>query len=168
MKTSRWNFGATVIGRTIYVCGGYSGDLDSGYKALDTIEEYDIDTDTWSGVSKTLESREGCAAVSVRDRYVAIVGGTYPWASKNHSSIEIYDTYSKSMIGSPAKNPALLVPRHGYTAHIVQGAMFVVGGHADGHSKSIETLSISKLLTGWSISKLLAGWSIERVSSDSR
>ena len=47
MNGPRYQAGCAVLNRKIYVCGGWS----DGGQALDSVESYDVMTDTWSFVA---------------------------------------------------------------------------------------------------------------------
>lgn len=85
------------------------------------------------------------AVVLLQECFVAIVGGFSDRYSVG--SMEVYDTKSKSMLGSVATNPSLCIPRCGCFATVVGDTKYVVGCR-DGQGKVIETMSVVDRLAG--------------------
>ena len=76
MPTSRYSLAAGVVqGRKLYALGGSgSGGSGGSDKALDTVEVYDPDTDTWAAVAPMPTARDGLAAAVVNGKPYALGG----------------------------------------------------------------------------------------------
>ena len=70
MKTTRYNFGATVIGEKIYVAGGF----DSDCERLSSAEVYDSKSNEWLSSPNMNEKRVCCCVTSINGK-VYVVGG---------------------------------------------------------------------------------------------
>jgi N-acetylneuraminic acid mutarotase len=93
--TSRWGFGACMAGGRIYVIGGTDA-IDymppgTTIPALDIVEVYNPETNTWSKRASMPTPRWGLAAVTVGDKIYAI-GGYSEWEPKTFTPVvEVYD-----------------------------------------------------------------------------
>ena len=74
MPTPRWGVVAAVVDERIYAIGGRGGSFEGGHYALDVVEEYDPNTDTW--ISKTsMPTSRGWAGGAVIDDTIFVFGG---------------------------------------------------------------------------------------------
>ncbi|XP_061184544.1 kelch-like protein 26 [Saccostrea echinata] len=91
MLKERSGHGMANINDTIYVLGGISGT----YEILDTIETYNVDTDTWTKICTTLPLPVCFASTVVMDDKILLVGGkvTAEMESEDDGvdNIEMYD-----------------------------------------------------------------------------
>ncbi len=151
-KTMKWSQGADMnLAKhgfqmvahegSIYVFGGfaYSPDHNPGWKSLDTIERYDIATNTWEILSTKLPSpRSSNIAVKVQDQ-VFLMGG---WDStpqydgdkegRFHADIDVFDlkTGAVKTLATKLKQPL----RRAFNATVYEGEIYMMGGISQGAS----------------------------------
>src|SRR5712664_2063450 len=94
ISTDSWSTGAAVIDDGIFVIGGRQSTSGpcSGGPYLETVEKYDIDTDTWSAVAPLPNPRSDMAAVAHGGK-VFVFGGCTGTASAPSvtKEVDMYD-----------------------------------------------------------------------------
>lgn len=65
---------------------------------------------------------------TVLDRDVMILGGSRDGVDNILSTIEIFDTYSRSMVGTVSKNPSLVKPKMLHTVNVIRDTLHVARG----------------------------------------
>ena len=131
MNKKRSGHAAVVCNGGIYVMGGFNG-----YSKLDCMEQIDandllqpLSTSSitheshWTKLKCRLSTgRNGCCAVTVKNRYIVVLGG---WDGGHRlSSVDIIDTSNHTVIAGPNMN----VPRKWCASAVVGHRIFVVGG----------------------------------------
>lgn len=140
LNVARVQTGAALCNGYVYAVGGYG---------LDTIERipvaqlFDADrNNSWTVLPACLsEPRSGCAAVTVHDRYIVVMGG------RNHngalSSVDVIDTMKQAATNANnnphtdihyslvtvSAGPSMRAPRHNPGATVLDGRIWVVGGY---------------------------------------
>ncbi len=131
MPTARNHAAAGVVNGKIYVIGGR---LAAAYLSLgsntDVVEQYDPATDSWGTAGLRMPiARSGMGWATYQDR-IYIAGG------------EIFDAHMMAAIRAveaydPATNqwsvlPTMPTARHGVSVAVVNGRLYVIGGHLQG------------------------------------
>jgi N-acetylneuraminic acid mutarotase len=146
MLTARAAAAAAVQGDAIYVIGGRTGTGGpcTG-TALDVVERYDIDTDTWSEVASLPSPRTDAAAVEHGGR-IYVFGGCDGGAFLDEVLVydPVMDTWS-SLADMPTARASLV-------AGIRGNKVFAIGGFAGGPPLDInEVFNIAR--NSWSTSE---------------
>ncbi len=127
-------------GHYIYAFGGftYSENHKPNWKSVDTIDRYDIRTNTWTTVAKLTRARSSNVAVTIEDK-VYLVGG---WDSTPkfhndydgtfHAAIDVFDLKTETVTLAPFEMPKPL--RRAFTGIEYQGQILLVGGLGQGAS----------------------------------
>eukprot|EP00435_Cladocopium_sp_Y103_P067845 s101_g30.t1 len=121
----------------VLVMGGKDGDT-----ALDSVEEYNLDSNTWQSVSPLRIARWGCAAVEFRNQ-VYVIGG------RNTEPVLQCESFSRS---EWCMAPSLIEGRTCPTAAVLGGDLFVLGGGSSG--STVERLDFEA--SRWTIEPLPA------------
>jgi N-acetylneuraminic acid mutarotase len=143
-------------GNYIYAFGGftYSENHKPNWKSIDTIDRYDIRTNTWSTIAKLTTPRSSNVAVTIRDK-VYLVGGwdSTPKAPNDYegtfqSSIEIFDLKTETVSVAPYRMPDPL--RRAFTGIEYQGQILLVGGLGVGssHFELVSNVTLMDPITG--------------------
>ncbi|KPJ49076.1 MAG: hypothetical protein AMJ41_03655 [candidate division Zixibacteria bacterium DG_27] len=74
MPTDRWGLMVAVAGGKIYAIGGQNGSFSGGYTSSDAVEEYDLDTDTWTSKTPMPTPRGWGGCVAINDT-IFVFGG---------------------------------------------------------------------------------------------
>jgi N-acetylneuraminic acid mutarotase len=118
MSTMRSSMGVSVIGKKIFVIGGYNGIV-----YLSTVEVLDTETNKWSTLPSIKTARSMMGVTVIDDRFIWIFGG---WDESGYlDSIEIFDVEKNEWLTSSIK---LTSPRSGMTAITVDHKIFIIGG----------------------------------------
>jgi len=143
----RVSFTATMVGRYLYVVGGYNVPSQTPVR-LSSIARAPLAADGSLGpfepVSPTLTAARSAHAAVLIANYLYVLGGdseTGPLKSVERAVVN-----SDGSVGSFAVVPelALTVPRAGHTAEIVGNQLYIVGGKTDlGSQNSIERAAIA-------------------------
>ncbi len=138
MPTARAAAATAVIGHAIYVMGGRTGSAPCNPTALDVVERYDIDTDTWSTVASLPSARSDFAAVSVGGNggKIFVFGGCRDGV--DITDIDVYNTVTNTW----TKVNDLSQPRSSLMAGRVGTQIFVMGGSTGGVSGLNERYNI--------------------------
>lgn len=123
MPAIRSHFGSAVWNGKIYVFGGGG----EGFKSLNLVDIYDSMKDTWSAGSPMPTTRSGVVAVTLGER-IYVMGGGFkkPDGTFNFlTTVEIYDP----KIDHWEKGPDLLMRHDAPAATVLDGKIYVFGGH---------------------------------------
>ena len=146
LGTARFHFGCAVAGECIVICGGSSRVSTDGrkYEYVNTIEVYDIDTDTIRTASKTLNRPLGvcCATHPFDTESIIIMGGTLNAYTTAFDRPVGYDTYFYYF--TPSKS----IP-------LEAGALFVMCTSANANKKweALKGDALNVILTPLSVRK---------------
>ena len=117
MPTPKWLFGATAIGKKIYVCGG-----DNENERLNLLEVYDCETDTWAELTAMPNARNRIGMTTLND-HIYVSGG---WDSSGNvlSSVLKYSPETNTWTEVKAMNEA----RRGHQLVTLHGAIYAISG----------------------------------------
>ena len=146
MNKKRCQHAAVVCNGGIYVIGGT--DTAGSMSSLDCLERIDskdllqssfTPSSTYKSPWTTLNcrlstTRMGCAAVTVHNRLIVVMGGWCIW--KDLSSVDIIDTSNHTVM----EGPSMTVPRSWCGSAVIGHRIFVVGGCAE---RSVEYLDVA-------------------------
>jgi len=120
MKDCRLGGGSGIIGNRLYVAGG--SDMMSGQFALNTVEWYDVATNSWRRANSMIHRRQGCCACVI-DGLLYVLGGAGEDRQPTNSC-EVYspetDEWTEIATMELARQDAACV--------VVDGMIVVVGG----------------------------------------
>jgi N-acetylneuraminic acid mutarotase len=123
MSIARCGMGVAVIGKRIFVIGGYNG--TDGH--LSSVEVLDTETNKWSTLPSMKTARWGMGITVIDDRFIWIFGG---WTlGRALDSIEIFDAEKNEWLTPSIK---LTPPRFGMSAIAVDHKIFIIGGTSQG------------------------------------
>jgi hypothetical protein len=131
MPTARSDMGVAVIGKKIFVIGGYNF-IDG---CLSTVEVLDTETNKWSTFPSMKTARAEMGITVVDDRFIWVLGGLKRGSSLD--SIEIFDV-EKNEWSTPSIK--LASPMHGLYGFTVDHKILVMG--VSGPFKISEVLDI--------------------------
>lgn len=117
--------GIGVVGKHLYVVGGYTQSGLSVWQPVATVYAYDRTADTWTERA-SMPTARGALAVAVFDGKLYAVGG-YD-GNANSAAVEVYDLESDRWT---ARAP-LPTPRDHLAAAVVSGKLYAVGGRLKG------------------------------------
>lgn len=130
MPTARWSLMTCSAGGKLYAFGGVSG-IGNNRQALDIVEAYDSNSDSWQYVGKMPEARQGAAIAEVNGLIYVISGKIVSYVEATTSNqitghVDSFDPKTK------AWNRVQDIPtgRVGARAVVANGLVFVVGGIA--------------------------------------
>lgn len=138
MSVGRFNPSATALGSKIYVAGGYS--FSNNGRHLTTLEEYDINTGTWSTKASMQTGRRGHTS-HVINSVLYVIGGEN---GGEIASVEAYDFATNTW----SNKASLSVERSFHSSCVYNGNIYVFGGFTeDGdpwvtHSKVLATVEM--------------------------
>lgn len=119
MPTPRQNFATIVVDKKIYAIGG-----TSRFTYIDTVEEYDPISDTWT-TKKEMPTARQDAAVAEVDGFIHVLGGQlHNYEDNITSAHERYDPQTDTW-SSQANTPT---PREGAAAATLTGKIYLFGG----------------------------------------
>jgi hypothetical protein len=131
MHTGREYFAAvTATNGKIYAIGGIgctTPECNAGQEYLNTMEEYDPDTDTWTPTSCMPAARGFTVAAEAPDGKIYVIGGannTY-YTSGLLTSVVRYDTVTKTWESGTTPTP---IGRHQGGAAWANGRIYLIGG----------------------------------------
>jgi len=123
MPTERgWGTACTVRDQ-IYVIGGYYYSKSSGVSIFNSVEIYDVKTDTWSKGKSMPTARHSFAASVVGDK-IYIIGGENQ-SRKSVDAVEIYDTTTDTW----STGESMPTARYYTTSSKVGDKIYVIGGY---------------------------------------
>jgi len=117
MPTARHNAASAVIGDTLYVIGGSTGDETS------LVQAYDQGTNTWLSKASLPAPRTSARAALVNGKIYVAGGGNN---NVHYTTMQVYDPVSNSWSTSSAMNA---VGRTGPGVAALDGLVYVAGGH---------------------------------------
>lgn len=130
MPTARWSLMTCSAGGKLYAFGGVSG-IGNNRRALDIVEAYDPNSNSWQSVGKMPEPRQGAAIAEVNGLIYVISGkiASYVEATTGDQITEHVDSFDPK---TKAWNRVQDIPtgRVGAKAVVANGLVFVVGGIA--------------------------------------
>ena len=143
-------------GNYIYAFGGfaYNEGTKPAWKSIDTIDRYDISTNTWSTIGKLTKPRSSNVAVTVGDK-VYLLGGWDATPKKPndfegtfHSSVDVFDFKTETVSVAPYSMPLPL--RRAFTGVDYKDQILLVGGLGVGssHFELISNVTLMDPKTG--------------------
>lgn len=143
-------------GNYIYAFGGfaYNEGTKPAWKSIDTIDRYDIRTNTWTTIGKLSKPRSSNIAATVGDK-VYLVGGwdATPKAPNDfegtfHSSVDVFDLKTETVSVAPYQIPLPL--RRAFTGVEYKDQILLVGGLGVGssHFELISNVTLMDPKTG--------------------
>ena len=135
LNSKRVDHAAVVCCGGVYVIGGWNGSSH-----LDTIERIDVQnlcsgaavrttSNQWTTLNCRLSTvRSHCAAVTVHNRYIVVIGGSF---GDPLSTVDIIDTGIASN-HTVIEGPSMTVPRCACASAVIGHRIFVVGGSRNG------------------------------------
>lgn len=127
-------------GNYIYAFGGFtfSENHKPKWKSIDTIDRYDITTNTWTTIGKLTKPRSSNVAITI-DNKVYLIGGWDSTPKFNndydgtfHASIDVFDLETETIATAPYLMPMPL--RRAFTGIEYKGQILLVGGLGQGAS----------------------------------
>lgn len=143
-------------GNYIYAFGGfaYNEGTKPAWKSIDTIDRYDVRTNTWTTIGKLTKPRSSNIAATVGDK-VYLVGGwdATPKAANDyegtfHSSVDVFDLKTETVSVAPYQMPLPL--RRAFTGVEYKDQILLVGGLGVGssHFELISNVTLMDPVTG--------------------
>lgn len=128
MPTARWSLMATSVGDKLYAIGGVSG-VGDNRRALDIVEVYEPEANSWQSLGSMPEPRQGAAVAAVDGLIYIISGKTVSYAEES-SGDPITDHVDVFDPGTDTWKRVANIPvgRAGATAVVNNGLIFVAGG----------------------------------------
>ncbi len=134
MPTVRSNCAADSVDGKIYVVGGY---IDN--KTFDTtaaLEEYDPATDTWTVIGADMPTKRGALSFHAVNGIIYAFAG---WSPRRFApEVEAYDPATKKW----TKKANIPTPGDGFATAVVDGKIYVIGGHTGGNNIILSTVQI--------------------------
>jgi len=121
MPTARFYLSTEALNGKIYAIGGVAT-LNRTGPVLDTVEEYDPVTNTWSQKADMPRPNHALATGVVNGKIYAIGGGSP--SGTPYTDVEQYDPMTDSWI---TKSP-MPTPRRAFAASVVNGKIYAIGG----------------------------------------
>ncbi len=127
-------------GNYIYAFGGFtfSENHKPKWKSIDTIDRYDITSNTWTTIGKLTKPRSSNVAITI-DNKVYLIGGwdstpkfTNDYDGTFHASIDVFDLETETITTAPFLMPMPL--RRAFTGIEYKGQILLVGGLGQGAS----------------------------------
>lgn len=139
MPTGRAGLAVATQGNSIYAIGGRTstqGPCNGGAPAtLDTVERYDINTDTWTTVAPLPTRRSDAAAATVGGK-IYVFGGCRG-SGTILDDVDVYDPVTNTWSTAPADLPT---PRTAMYAVATKGnSVYVIGGWAGVFMTPLDT-----------------------------
>ena len=119
---------ALVLDSLIYIFGGYS---DSTGKAVNLIQVYDPQRNSWRIGGRMLVARHGFVADKLNDSIVVYCGGIWEPStdiSSIESSIEYWNRFSNAIDAAEIRSYNSNFKRVLFTGHIYKKQLFIFGG----------------------------------------
>jgi hypothetical protein len=136
MSTRRSSMGVAVIGKKIFVIGGFN--RTDGF--LSTAEVLDTETNKWSTLPSMKIARSNMGITVIDDRFIWIFGGYNE--HEYLDSIEIFDVEKNEWLTSSTK---LTSPRYGMKTIAVDHKIFVIGGYSAHENADVEVLDVDEM-----------------------
>ncbi len=141
MNTPKHGFQMVAYKEYLYVFGGfaYSANHLPAWKSLDTIERYNIRTNTWEVLDQKLPRRRSSNAIAKVDNKVYLLGG---WDSTPKfendkdglflKEVDVFDLQKEKVFVSSTRMPHPL--RRALSAVVVKDEIYLMGGIGEGVS----------------------------------
>jgi N-acetylneuraminic acid mutarotase len=131
MPTPRWQLMAAAVNGKVYALGGISG-IGNNRKALDVVEVYDPDKDTWETAGKMPEARHSAAIAVVGNKIYLISGKTVAWSEATSRKpiterVDCFDPVSNTW----REVKSIPTGRTGARSVVFDDHIYVVGGIAE-------------------------------------
>ena len=123
LPSPRGHVTASAVGTKIYVIGG-SKQIGEIWSGLNTVEEYDIQTDSWTTKQNMPSSRWSLSSCVVDGKIYAIGGNQYPNQPTVVGNVEEYDPAEDTWI---SKNP-MPTARYSLSCSLVNDKIYAIGG----------------------------------------
>lgn len=128
MPRARDHFGAAIIGDKIYAAGGRDTGMDKGTfgEVISEVDVYDISDNQWTTLpaAANIPTARGGTATAVLDNFVIVLGGELAGQNAAFNEAEALDTTNNTWVTLPD----LTFERHGTTATVCNGTMWIAGG----------------------------------------
>jgi N-acetylneuraminic acid mutarotase len=130
MPTARWSLMTCPAGGKIYAFGGLSG-LGNSRRALNIVEAYDPNNNSWESIGNMSEARQGAAIAEVNGLIYVISGkiASYVEATTSEQITEHVDSFDPKM-RAWKRLQDIPTGRVGARAVVANNLIFVVGGIA--------------------------------------
>ena len=166
MNYARDGATVSVVDGRIYVMGGTGWPQIPNQPGpyLSNIEVFNPEANQWRDIEEMFEPKSGHSA-SVIDGKIYVIGGGF-WENGLYthlSTIEIYDP----KMGGWISRPDMPMSKLGHTAEVINGEIYIFGGHSDGDGDPLITVevydpavvheritAIGKLLKTWATIKM--------------
>jgi hypothetical protein len=146
MPTPRNSFAAVARGDLVHVMGGTNISVSSS-SALDTVEIYDVQADSWSSGVPLPAPALGPAAAVIDDKiYVA---GGYSWDTESDYFLDRLDCFDPGQ-GSWAELAPLPSPRSLAAGAALDGVFYVIGGRDSAYDAMDSVIAFDPSLGTWS------------------
>lgn len=151
MPTARWSLMASESGDRIYAFGGISGTGNSR-RALDVVEVYDPNTDSWQTIGRMPEPRQGAAVAAVNGLIYIISGKIASYVETPASDqiitedVDCFDPKTKTW----TRAQDIPTGRVGAKAVVYKGEIYVVGGIAKGGGFPVQVDVFDPRSNQWS------------------
>ncbi|BBI32662.1 Kelch repeat-containing protein [Cohnella abietis] len=135
MPTARAGFSTVTLNNKIYTFGGFSGNAatyDGG--PLNTVEVYDLATDTWASKA-TMPSARGWATAAVYNGKIYVFGGLVSKSEEASNTVFVYDPTTDTW----ANKANMPVIQYAPSSVVVNNKIYIVGG-STGASRVQNTL----------------------------
>lgn len=134
MPHARDHFQAAVVGDRLYAIGGRDVDIDATTIAVDA---FDLRAGAWREGLSPLPTARGGFAAAVLGREILVIGGEGD--GRTFDTVEAYDTRADRW----RKLASLRVPRHGISAAVCGGGVYVAaGGREQGGGAPTDVLEV--------------------------
>ena len=135
MFTETYNFRATVIGKKIYVCGGFS--LRKLYRKLKQLDVFDCETNGWKKL-KSMKNALSDFGMTNLDELIFVSGGFYDKDGEDEelSTVSQYSPQTNTWIDVKPMNQA----RSGHELVTLNGDIYAIGG---GRTNTVERYNSS-------------------------
>lgn len=123
----RDHFGAAIVGDKIYAAGGRDTGPGNGLQGdtISAVDVYDISDNQWTTLtSAPIPTERGGTAIATLDNDVIVIGGERTDQSLAFDTVEALDTTTNQWQTLDSLNAA----RHGTTAAVCNGTVWVAGG----------------------------------------
>jgi N-acetylneuraminic acid mutarotase len=122
MPTARGTMPACELDGKIYVFGGSNGGI-SGWNHYDTLEVYDITSDSWSTKQDMPFSRSHLTGCVLNNKIFAL-GGTQINQNMSYATMASYDPNTDIW----ESEPSMITAREAFKAVVVNGKIYAIGG----------------------------------------
>lgn len=129
LSNDSYNIGVGVVGDKIYLFGGKMGRSSSGYSYLDTIQVFDIETESITTLSVTLPVTLSSMSTSVVGSKIYLFGGYN--GSSYSDAIYVFDIETETVSELQTKLPTPVISA---TSGTIGTVTYVLGGQSDSNT----------------------------------